>query len=183
MYCVSRLIEKDELNELMEECRRLPINFWLAGQKVEVKAYYQEELKGEVAGIIRAATDVEISALGVDVIITISLVETATYSHKDMLVLLSDLLNTIELAYNGHDDVPVIYIMGYSFRVNPAIVKYFGTDNKVMAPIFNMLDTGPGDAKYEDAEDEASKRNLYDRVADDCARPGKDTERSIYDIT
>lgn len=175
MYCINKLRIDHELDELVEEALRLPINAWLKGDKVEVRAFYQECLTGDVPAIIRPATDVEVSGLGYDVIITVSSMETVTYSHKDMLVLVSDLLNTIELGYNGRDDAPVIFIRQNEHRFNPKVVKYFGKQNKVYAHIFAALDSNGSEDRYCNTDEDVSPEtmSLSQRIT---SEPAEDEE-------
>lgn len=176
MYCIKTTRTSSELDDLLLEAMRLPVNAWVAGDKVEVKAYYKEELKHEEAALIRPATEVEVAEIGADAIIMVSSIETVTYNHKDMLVLLSSLLNTIELGYNGGDDTPVIFIKQNTFSLNPALYKYFGADNKVMRPIFAMLERKPSDIEYCNTDEDIpdpSVMTIYNRTRVK-ASPGED---------
>lgn len=177
MYSISIIRQDEELDEVLEEAMRLPVNVWLRNERVEVKAFYQEELKADAAGTIRAATEVEVAELRVDAIIMISSVETVTFSHLDMLVLISDLLNTIDLGYNGRDDAPVVFIKDRTMRVNPKVYKYFGMDNKVLGPIMQKLDRGPNTEMY--CKTDADEPDINELSA--RKRMNQNTYQEVYD--
>lgn len=165
MYSISPLYESSELDDLIDEAMRLPVNAKITAEHVSVKAYYQEELgpSGDDA-IIRTATDVEKMLLNVDVIITVSAIDTANYNHRDMLVMISNLVNLIETGYNGRSDVPVVFINSGMFRIIPSVVKYFGYDNAVLAPIYRKIGSLESSETYQetDADDlENGEHGMY----------------------
>ena len=140
MLGLDVLIESLDLDTMLEEALDLPINRWVGESRVSVKAYYQSELARDEYATIRVATDVERHLLEVDAIIVISFTGTASFTHRDMMVTLSDLLNMMNPIYGGRDDAPAVLIKQQEYRINPAIVNFFGQDNKVTGDIFKKLE-------------------------------------------
>lgn len=170
------LIDSLDLDAMLAEALELPINKWVKESRVSVKAYYQSELARDEYATIRAATDVERHLLEVDVIIVFSFTGTASYTHRDMMVALSDLLNMMQPIYGGRDDAPAVLIKQQGYRLNPAIVNFFGEDNKVTGDIFRKLDRKPYAQVYDDDED--ALRGRYTRVENvpaggQCAPAGR----------
>ena len=179
MYGMPLVREDELLTKLLDKALELPINSWLVRDNVIIRAYYQETLKGDLAAIIRPATDVERLGLDIDVVLTVSMAETATYRDLDMLVLISSLLNTIELGYSGRDDAPAIFIKNTKYSIVPDVVKYFGTDNKVLLPIYDALSrSNPG--SFGEYKDEKPDPGLYQTLTTETPPPIRPDRGGLY---
>lgn len=179
MYCIPLVREDDILTKMLDKALGLPINSWVIHEKVIVKAYYQETLKGDVLATIRAATDVERLALEIDVVLTVSMAETATYSDLDMLVLISSMLNIIELGYSGRDDAPAIFIKNTKYSIIPEVVKYFGTDNKVLMPLYEALSRARV-GNFGEYQEEPPAPGLYASLSKTTAPPIRPDRGGLY---
>jgi len=163
MYSTPTLVESKELNRLIDKAMNLPINSEINGKGIVVRAYYQEMLVGNKISIFRAATDVEIKELETDFILIVSMIETSTFSDKDMLVMISHNLLQVETGYRGSDGAAFVSINKDMHNINPIVLKYFGTDNRVYSSQLYDIQRTPSDIRYEDGDENIVPiKGIYD---------------------
>lgn len=179
MYTYPLININPYYEELLDEALRLPINKWLTNNKVVIDVYEQEELPGGIPATIRAATDVERLHVSTDVILTLSMLECTAYSHKDLLVLISHMLNMIEVAYSGRDDAPAIFIRQNRYTVSPKVVKFFGGDNLVYRNLFEAI-KGSQSNDYKDYLGEDPEPGMYESIKQDLTPSLQEESGGLY---
>jgi hypothetical protein len=163
MYTFPLIKQSPYFQELLEEALLLPINKWLNSNNVEISVYEKEELQGGAPAVIRASTDVERMHAETDVVLTLSMLECSTYSRIDLLVLISHMLNMIELGYSGGDDAPVIFIRQNKYTVSPNVLKFFGAGNKVYRQVFDAI-KGSESGEYQDYTGKEAEPGQYESI-------------------
>lgn len=179
MYTYPLIRRNEYFQSLLDEALGLPINKWLAKNRVVISVYEQEELQGSVPAIIRASTDVERMHVNTDVVLTLSMLECATYSRMDLLVLISHMLNMIELAYSGGDDAPAIFIRQNKFTVSPNVLKFFGARNKVYRAMFEAI-KGSEAGEYQEHVEEEPIPGMYGSINEELTPSLHDESGGMY---
>ncbi len=181
MYTIPLVVKDDYFQAMLDQALELDINRWLPDSGCVIGVYAREELKGERASSIRAATDVERLHVEIDVVLELSYLECAPYTQEDMLVLISHELSKIELTYSGGDDAPAIFIREQKFSVAPNVLKYFGAGNKVYRDVIEAISTSDS-GSYHGRYEERQEPGMYSALKEEAPPNVRQERNSIYNL-
>ena len=151
MYTKKELIIDERLNEILGEVYDMKLFSNLKFNRVDIKAYYTENIYGDDNFDIRESTPVEAHFVGCDVIIYINSEYDGKWRDIELKSVLAHILRLIDVSWSG--DKPKINIdIKRKNVVDYEVMELFGDNNPFYSEFIhkaqNLGDVPPIDDQY-----------------------------------